>query len=122
MGKIINIKNDNADAQSKVLKRIYEKYEQENLEEYKRRNKREEEIHKLNVRDRKLDSCIKAIKLLYKVVALIFIVCIGFNYLKDYHLHNIPIPLEAKIGLPIVSAYVNNIPKNIITLFKKFPP
>ena len=59
-------------------------------------------------------------KYISKGIAIFFTICFGFIAILNY-IYNIPIPSEIKIGIPISTGFISDIPSIIISLFRKSP-
>ncbi len=109
MGKIIELHD--SPSHKEAMEKIESKLAKARLKEYKKENKRIEEIHKLHVRDRNRKHIILCAS------ALLFLTTVVLKYTN-----NIPIPTEIIVGIPASAILTGDIPKNITDFFKKPPP
>lgn len=60
-------------------------------------------------------------KYISKWIAIAFTVCFGVIAIVEYY-HNTPFSSIIKIGIPISAIFIDDLPKQIISLLKRSPP
>ena len=111
MGEIRNIDGRISSIQTNRSIRIKLESVQEDFDEERRANKRKEDVHQSDMRDRDRKHWIKL------VAAVFFFIATTLNYF-----YSVPIHSFTFFGIPTFTLLATDVPKNIIEIFKKPPP